>query len=64
MRFNVYETDEFRRWLTDLRDREARAKILVRLRRLSLGNCGDVRRLREDCLNSAWTMVRAIACMP
>lgn len=33
----------FDRWLTGLRDRQAKARIEVRLRRLSLGNPGDVK---------------------
>ncbi len=38
----IRQTDEFARWFAKLRDREARARILVRVRRLSLGNPGDV----------------------
>ncbi len=33
----------FAAWFAGLRDREARARITVRIRRLSLGNPGDVR---------------------
>lgn len=39
------ETAEFGRWLGRLRDPRARARILVRIRRLSLGNPGDCRRV-------------------
>lgn len=38
----VRESDEYARWFARLRDRRARAKILTRIRRLSLGNPGDV----------------------
>jgi putative addiction module killer protein len=38
----VLETETFSRWLRGLRDRRARAKILSRIRRFSLGNPGDV----------------------
>ena len=38
----VRQTDVFADWLADLRDRNARARITVRIRRLSLGNPGDV----------------------
>ena len=31
----------FRRWLTGLKDRQARARIRVRLNRIRLGNFGD-----------------------
>jgi putative addiction module killer protein len=39
----VRQTDVFTDWFAGLRDREARARITVRIRRLSLGNPGDVR---------------------
>lgn len=45
----VYQTEDgrspFSEWLRDLRDRAARARIRVRLDRLSLGNFGDCRSL-------------------
>lgn len=41
----VRQTDRFSRWLDGLGDRGARARILVRIRRLSLGNPGDIRSL-------------------
>jgi putative addiction module killer protein len=41
----VRQTCEFTRWFDRLADRKARARILVRIRRLSLGNPGDVRSL-------------------
>jgi len=39
----VRRTSEFDLWLTRVRDRRARTKILVRLDRLTLGNFGDVK---------------------
>jgi putative addiction module killer protein len=39
----VRQTATFARWFMGLRDKQARARILVRIRRLSLGNPGDVR---------------------
>ena len=38
----IKRTDEFSGWLRDLRDIRARAKVLARIDRLSLGNPGDV----------------------
>lgn len=43
MTVDVYETETFARWLRGLRDQQARDRIAVRIRRLSLGNPGDVR---------------------
>jgi putative addiction module killer protein len=39
---DVRETDEFSEWLGALRDRRAKAKVLVRVERLARGNPGDV----------------------
>ncbi len=39
----VLQTDAFVRWFDNLRDRNARTRILARIRRLQLGNPGDFR---------------------
>lgn len=39
----VRQTDIFAAWLASLRDERAQARINVRIRRLSLGNPGDVK---------------------
>jgi putative addiction module killer protein len=39
----IRQTDVFTDWFAGLRDREARARITVRIRCLSLGNPGDVK---------------------
>ena len=39
----VLQTEAFERWFDNLRDRNARARILARIRRLQLGNPGDFR---------------------
>jgi putative addiction module killer protein len=39
----IRETDAYARWFARLKDREARSRILVRIRRLSLGNAGDAK---------------------
>ncbi|MEI5666067.1 type II toxin-antitoxin system RelE/ParE family toxin [Bosea sp. CCNWLW174] len=41
------QTAVFSTWLEDLRDNAAKARILVRLRRLELGNPGDVKPVGE-----------------
>lgn len=39
----VLKSATFDTWLSGLRDSQAKARILVRIRRLSLGNPGDVK---------------------
>jgi putative addiction module killer protein len=39
----VRQTDAFAAWFGGLQDRKARARITARIRRLSLGNPGDVK---------------------
>jgi|SRR5882672_8505956 len=39
----VIKSATFERWISGLRDRQARARILVRIDRLAGGNSGDVR---------------------
>lgn len=43
----VRQTDVYARWFRRLRDRQARVRIDSRIRRLSLGNPGDVRPVGE-----------------
>ena len=44
----VRQTAVFASWLEELRDTNARARILVRIRRLELGNPGDVKPVGES----------------
>ena len=39
----IRQTRAYIRWFDKIRDTQARARILTRIRRLSLGNPGDVR---------------------
>lgn len=41
--FEIRQTEVYARWFERLSDRRARARIDARIRRLSLGNPGDVR---------------------
>jgi putative addiction module killer protein len=43
----ICQTEVYADWFAGLRDRQARARIDVRIRRLSLGNPGDVRPVGE-----------------
>lgn len=44
----VRQTDVFSDWLRRLRDENARARVQIRIRRLSLGNFGDVKPVGGD----------------
>ncbi|MCY7334270.1 MAG: type II toxin-antitoxin system RelE/ParE family toxin [Pseudanabaena sp. CAN_BIN31] len=39
----IRQTETYAKWFNSLRDREARVRIDIRLRRLSMGNAGDVK---------------------
>lgn len=43
----IRQTETFADWFSSLRDRQARARIDIRIRRLSLGNPGDVKAVGE-----------------
>ncbi len=43
----IRQTEEFASWLQALRDGRARARILIRMDRLALGNPGDVKPVGE-----------------
>ncbi|WP_299555941.1 type II toxin-antitoxin system RelE/ParE family toxin [uncultured Tateyamaria sp.] len=43
----IRKTDDFNRWFTRLKDKRAKAKIALRIDRLSLGNPGDVEPVGE-----------------
>ena len=41
--YELSELREFTDWLDDLRDLNAKARVLLRLRRFKLGNLGDTK---------------------
>jgi putative addiction module killer protein len=43
----VRQTDGYAKWFDSLRDRQAKARIDIRVRRLSLGNPGDAKPVGE-----------------
>lgn len=43
----IRQTEQFSSWFETLKDRTARAKIAIRIRRISLGNFGDVKPVGE-----------------
>jgi putative addiction module killer protein len=46
----VRQTEVYARWFARLRDRRARARVAARIRRLSLGNPGDVKAVGQGVL--------------
>ena len=53
----VRQTPEYADWFTSLRDRLAKARIDIRVRRLSLGNPGDESTRQKD-VRKAKTLAR------
>ncbi len=45
--YTIIETDTYTAWFDDLRDPQAKARILTRLRRAELGNLGDHKSLGD-----------------
>jgi putative addiction module killer protein len=45
----IRRTSEFKKWLCRLRDSQAVARILARIKRLAAGNPGDVKPIGEGC---------------
>lgn len=45
--FEIRKTETFARWLDELRDVRARARVQVRIERLAAGNAGDVKAVGE-----------------
>ena len=41
------EQDPYGTWLSNLRDRQAKARVIVRVDRMSTGNFGDVKHLGD-----------------
>lgn len=45
--YQIRETDAYQKWFESLRDINARLRIAARIRRVSLGNLGDVKPVGE-----------------
>lgn len=45
--FEIIQSDTFKRWREGLKDRQAALRISARIRRLSMGNPGDAKPVRE-----------------
>ena len=41
--FEVRQTETYKKWFKTLKDRKARARIDIRIKRISLGNLGDIK---------------------
>lgn len=48
--FDINQTGEFRKWMKQLRDRAAKARILTRIKRAETGNFGDSKSLGHGLL--------------
>jgi len=43
----IRQTETYKKWFDSLKDRKARMRIDIRIRRISLGNFGDVKSVGE-----------------
>ena len=43
MSYTVFQTDEFSQWLNSLRDKVLYHRVVQRIRRMEIGNLGDVK---------------------
>jgi putative addiction module killer protein len=43
----IRKTEQFAKWIDNLRDIQAKARVLVRIERLASGNAGDVKPVGE-----------------
>ncbi|MBU5636944.1 type II toxin-antitoxin system RelE/ParE family toxin [Geomonas sp. Red69] len=43
----IRKTDTFKKWLDNLRDLDAKARVLVRIERLACGNAGDIKTVSD-----------------
>src|SRR5260363_103059 len=70
----VRQTERYVSWFKGLRDRQAQNRINIRIRRLSLGNLGDVKPVGEgvselrlnwfrNCRKSKWQKLKPIVGM-
>jgi putative addiction module killer protein len=50
--YEVTELSEFSKWFSSLKDIQAKARILVRLRRFTIGNLGDVKSVGQGVLEA------------
>lgn len=61
----IRQTEVYARWFDGLRDRRARARIDARIRRLSLGNPGDVdqwEKASRSCASTTGPATECISC--
>lgn len=59
----VRQTDKYSEWFDALHDGQARARINTRIRRLSLGNPGDVKPVARAFRSCVLTTAPAIECI-
>ena len=45
--YNIIKTERFEKWFKSIKDLNTRAKIDVRIRRMELGNLGDIKPVGE-----------------
>ena len=62
--YTVLRSDEFDKWLAQLKDVKGKARIVARIRSVELGNLGDVKPAREKAsAKCGFIMALDIACI-
>lgn len=56
----IRKTEIFAKWIDELQDIRTRARILVRIERLSAGNPGDVKPLGEGVSDRLWPRISGV----
>lgn len=60
--YTIFQTEQFADWLSGLRDRQYRVRLVKRLRRASMGNLGDIKSVgcgvweMRECFGPGWRM--------
>ena len=60
MKYTVERTEDFNRWLSKLKDIQAKQRIILRLQYIEDGNFGDHESVAKVCRNYAYISVKVI----
>jgi len=61
--YEIIQSATFSKWLSGLKDQQARMRVHVRLDRVMLGNFGDAVPIEKGFPNYVFTMAPVIGCI-